>query len=390
MMKNKQLFWPFGLYFLLLAGVAAHGPYRVLYFQSLEFTGAQIGLLTGIAPLVTLVSLPLITGFADRTKRHKLIMSVSLLVVIAGLIIYTTLTTFTALFIVTILVGIFFAPVMALANSATMFMLGEWKEGYGRIRLGGTLGFSLVATLAGILVENHGLKIAFWSGAGILFLSFLVSQKLTHGDEESGKPANWNRVGELLKNPQFLLFLLLSLSGGISFATLNAYLFPYMKAVGAKEATMGLALTIGTISEVPAMFFAGQFIKRYKAFNIILFALAMTGLRFLLLGIAASPTLVLWIQLLNGLNYPLLTVAGVTFADEHAPEGFRATAQGLFNTATGGIGAALGGFVGGLLFESLGAQGMYLAFGTFVFIVLVVVGAIQRVLLPKEVKEIRD
>lgn len=390
MMKNKQLRWPFGFYFLLLAGVAAHGPYRVLYFQSLEFTGAQIGLLIGIAPLVTLISLPLITGFADRTKRHKLIMSVALLFVIAGLIIYTTLTTFTALFIVTILIGIFFAPVMALANSATMFMLGEWKEGYGRIRLGGTLGFSLVATLAGILVENHGLKIAFWSGAGILFLSFLVSQKLTHGDKESGKPADWNRIGELLKNPQFLLFLLLSLSGGISFATLNSYLFPYMKAVGAKEATMGLALTIGTISELPAMFFAGQFIKRYKAFNIILFALAMTGLRFLLLGIATSPTLVLWIQLLNGLNYPLLTVAGVTFADEHAPEGFRATAQGLFNTATGGIGAALGGFAGGLLFESLGAQGMYLAFGTFVFIVLVVVGAIQRVLSPKEVQEIRN
>lgn len=390
MMKNKQLRWPFGFYFLLLAGVAAHGPYRVLYFQSLEFTGAQIGLLTGVAPLVTLISLPLITGFADRTKRHKLIMSVALLVVIAGLIIYTTLTTFTALFIVTILIGIFFAPVMALANSATMFMLGEWKEGYGRIRLGGTLGFSVVATLAGILVENHGLKIAFWSGAGILFLSFLVSQKLTHGDKESGKPANWNRIGELLKNPRFLLFLLLSLSGGISFATLNSYLFPYMKAVGAKEATMGLALTIGTISEVPAMFFAGQFIKRYKAFNIILFALAMTGLRFLLLGIATSPTLVLWIQLLNGLNYPLLTVAGVTFADEHAPEGFRATAQGLFNTATGGIGAALGGFAGGLLFESLGAHGMYLAFGTFVFIGLVVVGAIQRVLAPKEVQEIRN
>ncbi|MCA9920658.1 MAG: MFS transporter, partial [Anaerolineales bacterium] len=100
---------------------------------------------------------------------------------------------------------------------------------------------------------------------------------------------------------------------------------------------------------------------------------------FLLLGIATSPTSVLWIQLLNGLNYPLLTVAGVTFADEHAPEGFRATGQGLFNTATGGIGAALGGFVGGLLFESLGAQGMYLAFAVFVFIILVVVGAIRHV-----------
>lgn len=73
-MKNKQLIWPFGLYFLIFAGVATYRPYMVLYYQSLSFSGAQIGLLTGIAPLIPLVSLPLMTNFADRTNRHKLIM----------------------------------------------------------------------------------------------------------------------------------------------------------------------------------------------------------------------------------------------------------------------------------------------------------------------------
>lgn len=113
----------------------------------------------------------------------------------------------------------------------------------------------------------------------------------------------------------------------------------------------------------------------------------MTGLRFLLLGLAASPMLVLLIQLLNGFNYPLLTVAGITYADEHAPKGFRATAQGLFNTATGGIGSAVGGYVGGLLFESLGAKGMYLAFFIFVAIVLVVVSAVRRAEHAEQVNE---
>jgi PPP family 3-phenylpropionic acid transporter len=383
-MNFRKLVWPFSFYFLILAGVASYGPYRVLYYQSLSFTGAQIGLIVGIAPLITMVSLPLVTGIADRTNKHKLIMSLLLLVVISGLILLPYLKTFILVFSIAILSTIFFSPVMSLSNSATMFMLGDRKDLYGRIRLGGTIGFSIVATAAGALVENYGLKIAFWSAASIFFIAFLISQKLVHGEEESGEPADRGQVSELLRNARFLLFLLTGFSGGISFTTINTYLFPYMKELGAGESVMGLALTIGTIVEMPVLFFTNRFIKRFRAFALLIFSLAMTGLRFLLLAIAPNPIFVLFVQLLNGFNYPLLTVAGVTYADEHAPKRFRATAQGLFNAAMGGIGSAVGGFTGGLLFERLGAKGMYLIFCIFVALVLVVVSLVRRILPPEK------
>jgi PPP family 3-phenylpropionic acid transporter len=110
----------------------------------------------------------------------------------------------------------------------------------------------------------------------------------------------------------------------------------------------------------------------------------MTGLRFLLLAVAANPVFVLPVQLLNGFNFPLLYVAGVTYADEHAPKGFRATAQGLFNASMGGIGAAVGGFAGGVLFEGMGAKGMYLSFCVFVALVLVFVSLVRRTLPPEQ------
>jgi MFS family permease len=147
---------------------------------------------------------------------------------------------------------------------------------------------------------------------------------------------------------------------------------------------MGLALTIGTIVEMPVLFFVNRFIKRFRAYALLTFALAMTGLRFLLLGIAPNPTFVLFVQLLNGFNYPLLTVAAVTYADEQAPKGYRATAQGLFNAATGGIGAAVGGFAGGLMIEKLGAKSMYLVFCGFVILVLILVSLIRHALPPEE------
>ena len=356
------------------------------YFQSLSLTGAQIGFIVGMAPLVTLISVPLITGLADRTNQHKIITSLSFLILIIVVTIFPFVKTFAFLFVLTILARIFFAPLMPLSSSATMFMLKDQKDLYGRVRLGGTIGFSIVAMLAGAMVESHGLKIAFWSGGALFFLAFLVSQALTHGEEvnEEENPEKKGSAGELLKNPHFLIFLLIGLSGGISFATLNSYFFPYVKELGAGESIMGIALTIGTMIEMPVLFFVNRFIKRFKAYALLVFSLAMTGLRFLLLAVAPNPTFVLFVQLLNGFNYPLLTVAAVTYADEHAPKGYRATAQGLFNAVTGGIGAAIGGFAGGLLFDNLGAKEMYMVFCLFTILVVLFVTLLNRRLPPQQ------
>jgi PPP family 3-phenylpropionic acid transporter len=376
--------WPFSFYFLLYAGVASFGPYRVLYYQSLSLTGAQIGLLVGIAPLISMVSLPLVTGLADRTNKHGLIMGLSLLITVSVQVLFPTLKTFPLLFGIAILSRVFFSPITPLSTSATMFMLGDRKDLYGRMRLGGTIGFSIAATVTGALVENYGLKIAFWGAAALFFIAFLVGQKLVHGEEKSERPFERGRASDLLRNPRFLLFLLIGLSGGISFATINTYLFPYMKELDAGESVMGLALTIGTIVEIPVLFFADRFIRRFGAYALLMFAIAMTGLRFLLLAVAPNPVFVLFVQLLNGLNYPLLNVAGVTYADEHAPQGFRATAQGLFNASMGGIGSAVGGFAGGVLFERLGAKGMYSILCVLIVLVLVFVQLVRRTLLLKE------
>jgi PPP family 3-phenylpropionic acid transporter len=375
--------WPFSFYFVFFGAVAAFIPYLVLYYQSLSFTGAQIGLLVGIPPLATVVSIPLITGLADRTNRHRLVMSTALLLVALGLVVLPTIEAFILLLVMAILVATAFSSAIPLSDSATMFMLGDRKDLYGRIRLGGTFGFAVVATVVGTLVESYGLKIAFW-GAGVLFcMAFLIGQKLDHGEEVIETSTGKAGTGELLKNPRFLVFLLLGFAGGASFAALNTFLFPYMEDLGAGESLMGVALTIGTITEIPVMIYVGRFIKRWGPYTVANVAIAAMGLRLLLLGIAPTPTFVLFTQLLNGFNFAPLAVAGVTYADTHAPKGFRATAQGLFNAAMGGIGSATGGFLGGPLFDGVGAKGMYLIFCLSLVVVLVFVGLVNRSLPPE-------
>jgi PPP family 3-phenylpropionic acid transporter len=369
--------WPFVFNLLQYASIAAVAPFVVLYYQELGFTGTQIGLLTGISPLVTVFSTPLWTGLADASGRHRLIVGLGILVSALTEFLFPFLSTFVPVLLVAVLLYIFVAPVTPLADSAAMFMLADKKEMYSRVRLGGTIGFGLAAPFAGILVQRYGLRYAFWSCAGLLLLAFFISQKLVYGQAEADGPGG-GRVRTLLSQPRWILFLVLAFAAGAGLAAFNNYLFPYMGELGASESLMGFTLTVGILSEIPVLYFGNRLITRFKPYGLLMLSLVVTGLRMLLYAASVKPGFVLVAQLLNGLTFAATWVAGVAYADENAPAGMSATAQGLFSTMVLGVGMAVGGFVGGPLLERMGGSGLYLVFGAAVLAIVALVALVER------------
>ena len=128
--------WPFSFYFLYYAAFASFMPFIVLFYQKLFFNGTQIGLLTGIPPLITIICAPFLTGLADRTHRHKLIMGLGLAVAVGISLLLPHVSSFTVVFALIIIFNIFMSPVGSLSDSATMTMLGDakshlWAHSYG-------------------------------------------------------------------------------------------------------------------------------------------------------------------------------------------------------------------------------------------------------------------
>lgn len=142
---------------------------------------------------------------------------------------------------------------------------------------------------------------------------------------------------------------------------------------------MGLALTISTVSELPVMFFGDRLLKRLGARGMLCLAMAAIGLRLLLYSMTRLPEIVLAIQLLHGLTFPAIYLAGVSYADQSAPPGVKATAQGMFGSALMGFGASAGGLFGGLLLQGLGAAGMYRVIGLVVWGALLIFAALERI-----------
>lgn len=361
------MLFPFLYNFFIFASFASYGPYLVLFYQSLGFSGAQIGTLTGLTPLIVLVAAPLWTGLADSRRLHRQVMTLTLLGSAVVLALLPSLGTFLPLLLIIVLIQVFYAPLSSLADSATLHMLGTRRELYGRVRLGGTLGFGAAAAGTGWLVQELGLQTTFWAAGLLVLLALLFSQKFVHAPHQPGEALSARRsLGSLLASPRWLLFLLAAFAGGMGTSATNTFLFPFLDELHAPESLMGLILTVGTLSEIPVLFFGNRLVKRFTPYRLFMLGVSFMGARFLLFALAQTPAWILLLQCFSGLTFVAMWIGGVTYAQENAPPGFAASAQGMFSGMVFGIGAAAGGFTGGLLLESLGGRGLYLVFGLII------------------------
>lgn len=369
--------WPFTFYFLYFAALSSAMPFFVLFYQRLGFSGPQIGLLTGIPPLITLFASPFWTGLADARHWHKLIMGMGILVAVLIIFLLPSFTIFAVVFSMILLFNMFISPVSSLADSGTMTMLGEERAMYGRIRLGGTIGWGLFAPIAGLLVKNFGLRVGFWTFSAIMLINFFISQKFVHGSHEEGA-AQPGGIRIFLANRRWISFLFLSFLGGVGGSSAAAYLYPYMAELGADETTMGLALTISTLTELPIFFLAHRLVRKFSSYGLLTLTLVMFGVRSLLYAAVSAPFMVLFVQAFGGMIFPAMWTAGVSYADENAPAGLKSSAQGLFGAVSFGVGSAFSGFVSGLLLKSIGGRGMFLVLGIIIFSGLLLAEGIRR------------
>jgi PPP family 3-phenylpropionic acid transporter len=370
-------FWPFSFFFFYFGAIATMLPYLVLYYGELGLAGRQIGFLTALPPLITLISAPLWTGVADTTHRHRLVMTMSLIFSIIFILAVSMVISFWQLLPLVVLFAFAIAPTTPLADSATMSMLEGEREMYGRVRLGGTFGWGVASLMAGMVIEQRGLHSSFYMFAILMFFTMLVAQKLKFSKVEASVSVR-HGIQILLSKPRWILFLAMAFMAGIGLAVVNTYVLFYMDELGSSKTLMGITMVVATISEIPILFFSNRLIVRLKAHGLLVFGVAMTGIRLLFLAAVNQPIGVTVVQLMNGLTFSAIWVAGVTYVNDNSPRGVSATAQGLFGSVLMGFGAATGNFLGGILIDAFDTSFMYLFFGVLVLGSLVVFSFVER------------
>lgn len=174
-------FWPFSFYLLFYAGAVATYNYFALYFQQQGIPGSQIGVLMGTSSLVGLFAGPSWSGLADAGHRHRLVLSIAILGNAASIFFFPFFQTFLPFLLLMIIQSLFGGPIVSMVDNATMSMLGDEKERYGRVRVGGTIGWGIAAPLVGVVVARYGLRWNFSIYSSLLLIALIAVQQLHFG-----------------------------------------------------------------------------------------------------------------------------------------------------------------------------------------------------------------
>lgn len=355
---NRVMLYPKAFYFFVFAALASLAPFLSLYYKDIGLSGRQIGILAGMGPLVMLFSAPLFGAVADATRRHSLLVKLALVVTLVAVFWQSVVTSFVGLFIIVTIYALFFSPVIPLIDNSVLELLGEHKDQYGQQRLWGTIGWGVAAPLAGLLTERLGLQAAFYIFLIMMTLTLLTTLRLPISQSSIGEQF-WRGLRLLVNDGRWFSFLIIAFTGGIGLSITHNYLFLHMDYLGASNSLMGLALAVGTLSELVVMLFSERILRYWRINSLLIFSIVALILRMFAYAYINLSWLVLIIQLFHGLTFGLLWLAGVAYANALAPRGLGATAQGLFAGVSMGLGAACGAFWGGVLYEAFGTALMF-------------------------------
>ncbi len=343
------------MYFTALAAVL---PFLALYYKSIGLSGGEMGFLLALSPLVSPFAGPFWTGLADSRHWHKPILLATILLLAVFMSAFPFVHSVLLLIPVVSLYAFFGAPVIPLVDNATLLMLGEDRDRYGRVRLWGTIGWGLAAPIFGALLQRQGMRWAFWIYAAVMLLALFPSSRLVFHRVNAVTPFRQG-VRKLFSNRTWVFFLMMVFVAGIGLSVSNTYLAVLMDSLGGTKTMTGWALTVSTISELPVMFFSYVLLRSLKPRGLFLLAITASGFRCILYALIPSPVGIVAVQLMHGLTYGAMWISGVTYAAENAPAGLGATAQAIFGSTLMGLGSAAGSWLGGVLISRFQPAGMY-------------------------------
>ncbi len=350
-------------FFLFWGGAAAVLPFISVYYESVNLSGSQIGQLNSIPFFVTLISSITFGFLSDVSKRNKLLLRICAVGMITALFLYPQAQTFTAFLPIVLIYSIFQAPANPILDQTTLVAV-ENPEIYGRVRVGGSIGWGIMVLAAGFLIDNLGIGIPviFYINITFLVLFFLITAFLPGSTAKkitTGSDVTLKKLGKMLLQPGFLLIFLLITIWGMGESSIGNFLFLHIKHLGGSSTLMGTALSISLIGEIVTFSMADKIQAKIGEFKMILLAFIVLFAWLTGLSLIKDPNLIPFFQIFGGAGFALIQSGSVAYVNRRAPQELGTTAQALRGGVLSGLGTGIGTLISGVLYEFYGSSMLF-------------------------------
>lgn len=372
----------FSLFFALFyAAIGVLLPFLNLHFRSIGFSGVQISSLL-VAGLVVQILLATQAGYwFDRSTHKRLILGSAILVAagtMAGLPLLKRYLPILALYVTTYTLGMISgATAVNLSYHAGVHPDGGRNQ-FGKMRLWGSVGFSVMALLGGWLVEtrsilvNDAIYVILELGlAAIVF--WVLPEKSFLNDEPDAPASGFGQVLKLIFSNRYLWMTILALA---MTDTLNdgvrSFEAIFMKDLGVSTATIGAVATLTALSEIPFMYFGGNILEKLGTRRLVIGVIAFDLLRRFLVWVFPVPGMVMAGAVLSAASFPLRLLVTIHLINLFIPKRFTTTANGFISVALYGLGYILTNAACGVIYDYIGPRQNYLFWSILAIISLII------------------
>ncbi|MBE4908327.1 MFS transporter [Bacillus luteolus] len=360
-------------YFFIFFGLGSLFPLLAVYLNdTVGLTGAQIGTIMSISPVVTILTQPVWGLISDYTQKPKLVLTITLICTALIGVGYSFVESYFWFIIFAALLAVTQSAVVPISDSMALSYVQKTKGNYGSIRLWGALGFAVAVLIVGNLSETFSLSIIFYVFVIMLFVSSVFAWSLP--DEGNSMQINIKTgVSRLVKMPRFLLFLLTTFLIFGPILSNNFYFGLYIRELGGTLTGVGIAFMLGAGSEAPFMKFAGKWIQKIGMLQVLILAGLISGLRWILYFFDPPLYLVFATIVAQGFSVGLYIPAALQYVRDISPGEVRVTAVSLYSAVGNGLGTWFCTFVGGFILEAFSINHLYLFYGLLTSIGLMLV-----------------
>lgn len=354
---NFSTYWRLaGFYFTYFAFVAAYSSYWGLYLQSLGFAAAQIGTLMAMQQVMRIFAPTFWGVVSDRLGRPDWVIRFATLAAVIVFCAVFLSSGFVWLFAIMSVVGFFWSGPLPLVEASTLQRLGGATAQYGRVRLWGSIGFIVVVSGVGALLDVIAIARLPVILLPLMLAMLAFAWLVPHGGASS-HAGDQGSIVAILREPKVMAFFAACFLMTFAHGPLYVFLSIYLVAKGYSKTSVGMLWSIGVLVEVAIFLYFPRIQQRFSLRNIFLFCFVIAVLRFMLIAWCAEWfPLLFFAQMLHAFTFGAFHVIAMGFVHRRFNGRHQAKGQALFSGLTYGAGGMLGGFLSGFVWEPLGPE----------------------------------
>lgn len=343
----------FGIIYMSIAAIT----FMALVLLARGLSPVQTGILLGLLPIVQVITQPVWGMLADRTGRTKRLLTVACAGLVAASVALWAARDFVVLLLAMVGVAIMRGGILPLVTVLALAHLGPGDRGFGRIRLWGSIGFSMAVFLIGWKVAQPRPELILPLHAAFALAAAAVATLLPERARPVAPPGL--HLHRLTGAPGLAHLVAAGALTGMGLGVNNTFLAVYLRDLGGPTWILGAAFAIAAMGEVPLMAGMQHLIHRFGVFRLVSTGLLVLPIRWSLYALLHSPWPVLPLQLLHSVAIACLEVAGILLVRDLTPQEWSATGQAVYGAALMGLGPSAGTVMAGLIY---GWRGLHMVF----------------------------